>query len=275
MKKTFISLTLSLCVLAAASAFDATVVSAKGKAEVLKGGTWTALAAGNTVSKGDVIQTGFKSEVVLKLKETTVTVSPLTRITMEQLAEKKDKDDSKIFLDTGSLKSDIKKSENRRVGFQVRSPVATASVRGTVIAAAVTFDGMNLDTYYGTAAIWKTNGATATLTTEEEDKAEPPAAMEGSSAQAITDDGAPKGAVTVSGGQSAEITATAATVSTPQQKAAENATSLEGSTVLAAAMETNAMAGTAPAVASTISTDTAGATAANQASLMVEIIIGE
>lgn len=275
MKKTFILLALSVCMLTAASAFDATVVSAKGKAEILKGGSWSSLAAGATVSKGDVIQTGFKSEVVLKLKETTVTVAPLTRITMEQLAEKKDKDDSKIFLDTGSLKSDIKKSENRRVGFQVRSPVATASVRGTVIAAAVTFDGMNLDTYSGTAAIWKTSGETAKLTTEEEDKAEPPAAIEGTSAQAITDDGAPKGAVTVSGGQSAAVTTTSATVSTPQQKAAAEATSLESTTVLASATETNAMAGTAPAVASTISTDAGASVVPTQGRVVVEIVVGD
>ena len=36
-----------------------------------------------------------------------------------------------MFLDAGSIKADIKKSENKRVGFKVRTSVATASVRGT------------------------------------------------------------------------------------------------------------------------------------------------
>ena len=79
----------------------------------------------------EVIQTGFKSELIIKMKNSTVTVSPMTRITVEQLAEKKDKDETKLFLDTGSLRSNVKKTEDRRIGFTVRSPVATASVRGT------------------------------------------------------------------------------------------------------------------------------------------------
>ena len=36
-----------------------------------------------------------------------------------------------MFLDAGNIKADIKKSDNKRVGFKVRTSVATASVRGT------------------------------------------------------------------------------------------------------------------------------------------------
>ncbi len=132
-KKIIASLVMAAAITAAsASNMQATVLSTKGKTEVMKGTSWTPLKIGSIIEKGDVIQTGFKSELILKIKNTTVTVSPLSRITIEQLASKGDKDETRLFLDTGSLKSDVKKTEDRRVGFTVRSPVATASVRGTI-----------------------------------------------------------------------------------------------------------------------------------------------
>lgn len=133
-KKIIASLVMAAAAITSASAsnMQATVLSTKGKTEVMKGTTWTPLKIGSIIEKGDVIQTGFKSELILKIKNTTVTVSPLSRITIEQLASKGDKDETRLFLDTGSLKSDVKKTEDRRVGFTVRSPVATASVRGTI-----------------------------------------------------------------------------------------------------------------------------------------------
>ena len=133
-KKLIASLVMAAAAITAASAsnIQATVLSTKGKTEVMKGTSWTPLKIGSIIEKGDVIQTGFKSELILKIKNTTVTVSPLSRITIEQLASKGNKDETRLFLDTGSLKSDVKKTEDRRVGFTVRSPVATASVRGTI-----------------------------------------------------------------------------------------------------------------------------------------------
>ena len=133
-KKLIASLVMAAAAITAASAsnIQATVLSTKGKTEVMKGTSWTPLKIGSIIEKGDVIQTGFKSELILKIKNKTVTVSPLSRITIEQLASKGNKDETRLFLDTGSLKSDVKKTEDRRVGFTVRSPVATASVRGTI-----------------------------------------------------------------------------------------------------------------------------------------------
>lgn len=142
-------------------AMQATVVSAKGKAEVQNGDSWIALKEGDTLNQGSVIQTGFKSEVVLKIKESTVTVAPLSRITLQTLAEReglagaKGKDETAIFLDTGSLKSNVQKSADRRVGFTVRSPVATASVRGTVFGFATKYKSVKVSTSSGKVAFWK------------------------------------------------------------------------------------------------------------------------
>ena len=223
MKKACLGVALALLAGATVSAFEATVVSAKGKAEVLKGSDWQTLSAGATVSKGDVIQTGFKSEVILKIKESTVTVESLSRLTVEQLAEKSSQDSTRLFLDTGSLKSDVKKSENRRTDFTVRSPVATASVRGTIFAVETKFGTTDVTTHEGGVAFWKNPvGTKAELTSESEDAAEGTPSGTGMSPQDIAPS-SPRGAVTVAAGQTAAVAFATAAVAAPQQRAAENA----------------------------------------------------
>ncbi len=114
-----------------AFSFDGTVISTRGKVELKDGDSWKPLSAGDTIVKGSVVSTGFKSEASIKIGESTFVVEPLSRITIEQLAEKNDKQVSQMFLDAGSVRADIKSAENKRVGFTMRSPVATASVRGS------------------------------------------------------------------------------------------------------------------------------------------------
>ena len=178
-KKLIASLVMAAAAITAASAssMQATVLSTKGKTEVMKGTSWTPLKIGSIIQKGDVIQTGFKSELILKIKNTTVTVSPLSRITIEQLASKGNKDETRLFLDTGSLKSDVKKTEDRRVGFTVRSPVATASVRGTILGVTNGFGN--------TTTVAGYDGVTAS--SKNKTIAKPEIAAEGSDAAAISD----------------------------------------------------------------------------------------
>lgn len=112
-------------------AFEARVVSVQGKTEFQESGSWKPLSVGQKINPGTMISTGFKSTVVLSIGKSTITVKPLSRMTVERLIEKSDKDESGVFLNVGSIRADIKSAENKRVGFTVKSPVATASVRGT------------------------------------------------------------------------------------------------------------------------------------------------
>lgn len=120
-----------LCLTASLFALDGTVMSVKGKVEIQKGSTWKALAKGDVVKKGDVISSGFKSEAVIKLGESTLTLKPLSRLTLEQLADIGGNHKTQVYLDVGSIKANVKATKDRKVGFTVKSPVATASVRGT------------------------------------------------------------------------------------------------------------------------------------------------
>lgn len=110
---------------------NATVVSLKGKVEVSREGKWIPLSENAKISEGEVISTGFKSEAVLKYEGSLMQLGPLTRITLEQLAQSDTKDSVSVYLNTGAVSSQVTHSTNKRVSYTVRNPIAVASVRGT------------------------------------------------------------------------------------------------------------------------------------------------
>lgn len=115
----------------AASTDVAIVNSVVGKVEVQVNDSWIQVKNGDILSSGSVISTGFKSSAVLYIGASLIEVRALTRLTIEEIREQNQNYNTTMFLDAGSIKADIKKSENKRVGFKVRTSVATASVRGT------------------------------------------------------------------------------------------------------------------------------------------------
>lgn len=176
MKKIFIVALISI-LSSAIFALDAKVISVSGKVQVQKGEAWVDLKPGDSIKKGEMIQTGFKSEAQLSLvsgnQNSTLTVAPLSRLTIEQLAENPTADKASVYLTTGSVKSEIKKTEDRRASYTVRSPVATASVRGTIISVTTGFDTTSLVTEEGTAAFYETaaDAKAPAISTAEEDNA--------------------------------------------------------------------------------------------------------
>lgn len=130
MKKTILAIVL-LFVTCAVFALDGIVIDVLGKVEKQSGNSWVTLKKGDVLMAGDVISTGFKSEAVINIGESTITVRALTRMTIEQLYEKNDNHVSSVYLDVGSVSADVKPVTNKRVGFTVKTPAVTASVRGT------------------------------------------------------------------------------------------------------------------------------------------------
>ncbi len=247
---------------------QAVVTKASGKAEVQTDGNWVPLKEGAKLEKGAVIQTGFKSEVVLQIKGSTVTVSPLSRITLEQLVAKDNKDETRIFLDTGSLKSNVKKSEDRAVGFKVRSPVATASVRGTELSVTNKFRSTDVKTHSGTVAVWKSKNSKAEVASESEDNAPAVLPGVGSTPQDIAGDGAPKNAFTVTRGQIAGFSADGRTTA-PQGNASKGAFGLPGNQSAGAA-ERESTAPSAPPQSRPTPTETAPTQQRGTVSVKVE-----
>lgn len=204
-----------LASVSAAFAFDAEVLSTEGTVEVNRGSGWQNLYVGDRVSEGDKIQTGFKSKAVIQIKGSKVTVSQLSRLTLEELSEKESSDDTKLYCDRGSVRSDVKKSEDRAVNFRVRSPVTTAAVRGTNFVVENTFRGSSVKTNEGVVAVWRGNSDTA-----------------------------PKGSFTVSAGQKSGFSKDrAGAKDTPQTIAARNAELGSPSTTRASFAECAAQVG--------------------------------
>lgn len=114
-----------------AFASNAVVVSFIGKVEVNRNNVWVPLAKGDKVYQGEMISTGFKSELILKYQDSIMKMGPLSRITLEKLSSSEKKDSVSVYLNTGSVRSTVNHSKNKRVGYISRNPVAVASVRGT------------------------------------------------------------------------------------------------------------------------------------------------
>lgn len=111
--------------------FAAKVEEVSGKVEIYKGNSWQSLAQGTELFKGDIISTGFNSEAVISVNESKIKLSALTRLTVEQLTQNDKKEQTQLFIDSGKISANVKHTENKRTDFKVRSPVSTASVRGT------------------------------------------------------------------------------------------------------------------------------------------------
>ena len=132
MKKVFVLLLVLFSTSIIFAATDVAVVnSVVGKVEVQVNDSWIQLKNGDILTSGSIISTGFKSSAVLYIGKSLIEVRALTRLTIEEIVEQNQNYNTTMFLDAGNIKADIKKSENKRVGFKVRTSVATASVRGT------------------------------------------------------------------------------------------------------------------------------------------------
>ena len=258
-------------------AMTATVVSTKGKAESQQNGnSWTPLKVGDTLDQGTVIQTGFKSELVLKIKESTITVSPLSRLTLQTLAEREGlagaaaKDETAIFLDTGALKTNVQKSADRRVGFTVRSPVATASVRGTEFKFATRFKAVALSAKNGRVAFWKNTRQSEAALNEAAANPETPAeeATEGNEPGDISEYAA-VAAIVVSEGENASASENSG-MTAPSQMALSNSSSIGSGTQTAADTEKPATT-----FAPTPAPSTGGSSSGQKGSLAVTVSISD
>lgn len=109
------------------------VVSFVGRVKVKYPGAtaWSSLKVGDILPSKAVVSTGFNSKIVLDLGSATLDVLPLTRMTVSEITESNDVISTSLFLQGGKIKADVSKVEGKIHDFKIKSPVATASVRGT------------------------------------------------------------------------------------------------------------------------------------------------
>ena len=135
MKKTIV---LTMILLGAAVVYgqkpEAVIRELTGTVELKAGGSaeWKAAKAGDTIEEATVISTGFKGTAILAVGSSTFTVRPLTRLSLEALMSRDNTETINVGLRTGRVQVDVKPPAGGRTEFSVQTPVATASVRGTV-----------------------------------------------------------------------------------------------------------------------------------------------
>jgi hypothetical protein len=116
---------------------------------------WEAVRAGQRLPRDALVSTGFKSQAVIVLGNSTLTVRPLTRVSIAGLFRDGNREDIALNLRAGRVRADVKPPAGGRTGFVVRSSIGTASVRGTVFE----FDAFNLSVGEGTVEFAGASGA--------------------------------------------------------------------------------------------------------------------
>lgn len=130
--KRILSVLLLLILVFTAFAKTAIIKEVKGKVKIkLPGKSWELAEANTEITKGTVISTGFKSQAILDLGDSFITVKALTRMKLEELLEREDTVQTDIYLNFGKVSAEVKSSDEKEHDFKLKSPVSTAAVRGT------------------------------------------------------------------------------------------------------------------------------------------------
>jgi hypothetical protein len=150
MRRTFVfalAVAATLAALPAAAAdITASVAKVTGKCQIQKGTDWATLTVGQVLPVGATVSTGFRSELQLKIGPSTITVKPLSRLTVQDLVQSGSDVKTDLYLKVGKISAEVNKDESVATNqFKVGSPISTASVRGT----AFTFDGVTLQVSRG------------------------------------------------------------------------------------------------------------------------------
>jgi hypothetical protein len=140
-----------------AADLSAAIRECTGTVEVkFPGGEWIPAQAGMVLDSQTMISTGFKSNAVLTLSQSTLMVRPLTRLSLEELTSLAENEQVGLNLRAGRVRVDVVPPRDGTIDFKIISPMATASVRGTQFE----FDAVNLTVLNGSVAYTGRDNAT-------------------------------------------------------------------------------------------------------------------
>ncbi len=107
------------------------VVSIQGSAAFKDKDQWKPLREKQTLAEGARISTGVRSSVVLSIDETMVTVKQMSMVRVNKNLTTQDESATNLGLKYGSVSARVSRIKKLRTVFNVSTPVATSSVRGT------------------------------------------------------------------------------------------------------------------------------------------------
>ncbi len=177
--------------LATPVAAQTVVEEAEGKVEYRSAEGWVPANPGDELGLGTTLSTGFGASAVLSVGASTLRVDQLTRMTVEEPIESSDSVETEVALDVGRVEAEVRTAEARQQSrFTVKSPVATAAVRGTNFS----FDGVDLQvTQDGPVVLQNQYGRSTTVASGQEARGSsyepprPPRETRESQGQVVTD----------------------------------------------------------------------------------------
>ena len=138
------------------SAQDAFIDQLTGTVEIKhpKETSFKTASKGDKLFKDTIISTSFKSYAIIKIGGTTITVRPLTSLTLAEIQKSEETETLNVNLQSGRVRVEVKPAAGTKNLTTVSSPSSTASVRGTVFE----FDTNNLYVKEGTVSFVGSNG---------------------------------------------------------------------------------------------------------------------
>jgi len=115
------------------SAQDAVIEQVAGTVEIKqpKETSFKKATNGEKLFQDTVISTSFKSFAIVRIGSTTITVRPLTLLSLTEIQKLDEVETVNVSLQAGRVRVDVKPPAGTKVNTTVHSPSATASVRGT------------------------------------------------------------------------------------------------------------------------------------------------
>jgi len=161
MKRNFLVVVLLLAIAFGAFAQSGSIREITGTVEIKPAGTsaFIAAKAGDAIAQNTIVSTGFKSTALITIGSSTITVRPLTRLSLADLQSASGTENINVSLSTGRVKVDVKPPAGTKTNMTIQGPAATASVRGTVFE----FDTVNLTVSEGKVAFGSTSSGVPTM----------------------------------------------------------------------------------------------------------------
>jgi hypothetical protein len=144
---------------------DAQVISVQGRVELQSPGQtgWISVLSNQEILPGSTISVGLRSTALIQLPGSQLEISGLTRLTFEELLISAERIQTRLSVPVGRIRAEVQNIEGLQQDFSLRSPVATASVRGT----SFSFDGQNVEVSSGSVVLENPVGQNALVRTGE------------------------------------------------------------------------------------------------------------
>jgi len=161
MKKIFLVVLMLSAIVFASFAQSGVIREVTGEVELKSSGAaaFSAARVGDAVARDTIVSTGFRSTAIITIGSSTITVRPLTRLSLAEIQSSSGTESLNVDLQTGRVRVDVNPPAGTRTNMSIQSPGATASVRGT----SFEFDTVNLKVLEGTVSFSSTSPGAATM----------------------------------------------------------------------------------------------------------------